>query len=561
MATKLATELQAFERREEEQASQQLAGSLKLPYITLVDYPILPDAISVIARDEALERHVVAYLKVGNVLHVASDRPTVRELPDYLKTLANRTQLKVALAVCSRTSFQAALAHYELSPVAKAVLEEATSGISRVAQADEHTPTYQEGLATVSALAERIQRVNTTELLDVLFSGALAMGATDVHLEPAAEELRVRFRIDGVLHQIVTLPHDSFETLRSRVKYLAQLKLDVRELPQDGRFEFRLSDRQVDVRTSSLPGLYGEIITLRLLPHNRSFLTLAELGFSPEQLATVTTAVRRPHGIILATGPTGSGKTTTLYALLATLNQPSVKIMTLEDPIEYRLPGVDQSQVNPVGQYTFAKALRSALRQDPDIIMVGEIRDGETASTSIDAALTGHLVLSTLHTNDAAGAIPRLLEMGVRPFLLSGVINLIIAQRLVRRRCNVCGGRGIEQNSGDRIQNSGGEQPPTLATAPNSEFQPLDSRTPVGCDVCHQTGYKGRVAIAELLVPNRAIEELIVKQGSTAAFAEAAEQAGMVPMATDGYAKVRAGLTTTAEIERVTGVSEPRSAA
>ncbi len=258
--------------------------------------------------------------------------------------------------------------------------------------------------------------------------------------------------------------------------------------------------------------------------------------------------MRRPHGLILATGPTGSGKTTTLYAMLEKLNQSSVKIMTLEDPIEYRLTGIDQSQVNAAGQYTFARGLRSALRQDPDILMVGEVRDGETATTAIEAALTGHLVLSTLHTNDAPGVIPRLLEMGVKPFLLTGVINLIIAQRLVRRICPNCKGRGLV-NPADGVIASTAKQSHEIATAQG----PRDDSQTVGCDQCRNTGYKGRVAIAELLVPNRAVEDLIVAQGSSAAFADAAQEAGMQTIAADGFAKAQAGLTTVAEIERVTG--------
>ena len=517
MATKLAQTLQTFERQEEERSTTELAASLKLPYVNLTEYPILADVLALVSKEEADTNRVIPYLRVGTLVRVATDRPTNPELTTFLRTLANRTKSRIGLAVCSATSFATAQGQRDVvqspaeSDLIKQVLDQANGATSEIP-----APSFDAGLASLKTLSEQIKQVNTSELLDVLFSGAVATGATDIHLEPKESSLRVRFRIDGVLLDVANLPTESYHTLNSRVKFLAKLKLDVLALPQDGRFTYTIGQEEMDVRTSSVPGIYGEIFTLRILPHKKSFLSLKDLGFSPTQLEIVATAMRKPNGIILATGPTGSGKTTTLYALLEQLNNPAVKIMTLEDPVEYRLEGIDQSQVNATGDYTFAKGLRSALRQDPDILMVGEIRDGETATTAIEAAMTGHLVLSTLHTNDAPGAVPRLLEMGVRPFLLSGIINLIVAQRLLRRICANCHG--------------------------------------AKCDVCHQTGYKGRLAIAELMVPNRAIEDLIVAQGSAAAFAEAAKAAGMQTMAEDGYLKVKQGLTDEAEVIRVTGV-------
>ena len=490
-----------------------------MPYVNLVEYPILADVLELINSEEAEKNHVLAYLRVGTLIKVVTDQPANPALPVFLKVLANRSRSRIELAVCSRSSFQAAEGQRGASPEVESILKETLGKLPTDSKSNEpdvdSVQSFDTGLASLKQLADQILKVNTSEALDVIFSGAVATGATDIHIEPQEDGLRIRFRIDGVLLDVVNLPKESFQQINSRIKFLAKLKLDIIQLPQDGRFEFKVGDEQMDVRTSSLPGIYGEIITLRLLPHKKNFLTLEELGYSKAHLDTIAAAMRRPYGIILATGPTGSGKTTTLYGLMAKMNRPQIKIMTLEDPIEYRLPGVDQSQVSAGSQYTFAKGLRSALRQDPDVLMVGEIRDGETATTAVEAAMTGHLVLSTLHTNDAPGAIPRLLEMGVRPFLLSGVIDLIVAQRLVRRICQNCHG--------------------------------------AKCDVCHQTGYKGRLAIAELLVPNREIEDLIVKQGSAAAFREAASKAGMRSMADDGYDKVKLGLTDETEIKRVTG--------
>ncbi|OGD66254.1 hypothetical protein A3F08_02545 [Candidatus Berkelbacteria bacterium RIFCSPHIGHO2_12_FULL_36_9] len=275
-----------------------------------------------------------------------------------------------------------------------------------------------------------------------------------------------------------------------------------------------VSGKQVDVRVSTLPTAYGESVSMRLLLKDSKFIKLDELGFNPEGIKIIREAISKPHGIIFNTGPTGSGKTTTLYAILSELNKPSVKIVTLEDPIEYRIKGVDQSQIEPEAGYTFATGLRSVLRQDPNIIMVGEIRDADTATTAINAAMTGHLVLTTLHTNNAPSSIPRLLDMGVKPYLLGGTINLIIAQRLVRMICQNCHGKG--------------------------------------CEVCNQSGFKGRTVVAELLVPTKEIEDLINKGASVREFEEAAKKAGMISMLEDGMKKVAAGITTKEENDRVT---------
>jgi general secretion pathway protein E len=498
--------------------------------------------LGLIPLTEATEQHTVAYLRAKGTLHVASDHPTSRSLPPFLKQLANRTMLRVALSVCSPESFRVALKAYQpiTAPSHSGSQPGSAARGATTRSVAPPTASVPGGIESLHQLAERIDEVNTTELLDVIVAGALATGATDIHLEPSEDGLRIRFRIDGVLQAVTVLPLVAYRPLGNRIKYLSKLKLDVTGLPQDGRFEYRAGAIQLDVRTSSLPGLFGELLTLRLLPHDKTFLALDQLGFTPPQLVIIQTALRRPHGLVLATGPTGSGKTTTLYALLALLNRPEVKIVTLEDPVEYRLAGVDQSQVVPAVQYTFARALRSALRHDPDILMVGEIRDGETATTAIEAALTGHLVLSTVHTNDAPGVIPRLLEMGVKPFLLTGIINLIVAQRLVRRICPTCHGQT--------------QQTDPVSSLPTVPVGSQDSP----CLTCHGTRYKGRIAIAELLVPNRAIDDLIVEEASTAAFADAAKQAGMIPMAEDGLAKARNGITTVDEIERVTGRSPSR---
>lgn len=484
-------------RQDEEAAAQALAASLGLAYVNLVGYTFSRNLAGIITSDEQTQYLVVPYRRQGSTLFVASPHPESPELRDFLTKLGGRAAVTPDLGVCSATSLAEATRFYADHP---------TPHPSR--HAAEPMPTDQalETFRDPETLARKLEGITTSEQLDILFAGAMAMDATDIHIEPTETGVLVRFRIDGVLREIARLGTDHYTALRSRIKYLAHLTLDVIAKPQDGRFEYQTVGKKFDVRVSSLPTGYGETFVLRLLVGG-TIITLDELGYAPEQVAAIRTAIHRPNGLILITGPTGSGKTTTLYAILAELNKPDVKIITIEDPIEYRIPGIEQSQVEETSGYTFATALRSALRQDPDIMMVGEIRDPETATIAVQAAMTGHLVLSTLHTNSAAGAIPRLLDIGVKTYLLGGVINLIIAQRLVRRLAD-----------------------------PNAQG---DAR------------YKGRVAIAELIVPNHEMETLMQQKASVDDFAQAAQTAGMKTMFEDGMDKVRGGITTEEEVRRV----------
>jgi type II secretory ATPase GspE/PulE/Tfp pilus assembly ATPase PilB-like protein len=348
----------------------------------------------------------------------------------------------------------------------------------------------------------------------VIFAGAVNTDASDVHIEPAENDCRLRLRIDGVLQDIANMPIESYKKLNSRIKYSAKLKMDVTTVPQDGRFQFTNNDEEIDVRVSTLPTPYGELIEMRILRYKTQLLNLEQLGFDEENVNQIKEAVTKPNGIIFCVGPTGSGKTTTLYAILSFLNKPAIKIITLEDPIEYKVPGVDQSQIDPARGYTFAKGLKAALRQDPDIIMLGEVRDAETAQIALHAALTGHLVLTTLHVNSAPAALPTLIEMGVPTYLLAGCINLIIAQRLVRKICTKCEGKK--------------------------------------CQVCHMTGFLGRTAISEVLQPNQKIEELIAQKASLRQFNEAAKVQGMRTMMEAGMDKAQLGVTSKEEVLRVT---------
>jgi len=379
---------------------------------------------------------------------------------------------------------------------------------------------------------------------------AIRMKASDVHVEALADSVRLRFRIDGILHDIISVPHFLHAPLTSRIKILAKMKIDEQRIPQDGRFDVVIDNRQVDLRVSTLPTVHGEKIVMRLLDKSAAILTLEQLGVTGTNFDTLIANVNKPYGIIMSTGPTGSGKSTTLYAILTRISKPGVNIITLEDPVEYELPGVNQSQVKPQIGFTFAEGLRSVLRQDPNIIMVGEIRDLETAAMATHAALTGHLVLTTLHTNDAAGALPRLINMGVEPFLITSSLNAVIGQRLVRKICEKCRARvTIPHTLLETIKQE-------LAALPSGQMKNINLDQLVfyhgqGCPEC-DNGYSGRLGIFEVLPMNSRVEELAIKKAPASEIKKAAIASGMITMIQDGLLKALKGITTVDEVMRVT---------
>jgi general secretion pathway protein E len=370
----------------------------------------------------------------------------------------------------------------------------------------------------------------------VLFQ-AIKRGASDIHMEPFEKELHVRYRIDGVLYTVMTPPKRLQGALISRIKIMSDMNIAEKRMPQDGRIDVKVANKPIDIRVSVLPVAFGERVVLRLLDKSRSFSKLAELDFSPRDLKVITENIAQPNGIIYITGPTGSGKTTTLYSILGELNKPEVNIITVEDPVEYQMAGVSQVQVRDKIGLTFAVALRSILRQDPDIIMIGETRDHETAQIAVQAALTGHLVLSTLHTNSAPATITRLIDMGIEPFLIASSINLAMAQRLVRRLCTAC--KKPEAPSQDLLASIG------LA---HSEAQHITFYKAVGCPECNETGYKGRIAIFELMPMTREIARLTMERADTAQIKRQAVAQGMTLLIQDGLRKIKQGLTTIEEV-------------
>jgi type IV pilus assembly protein PilB len=393
-------------------------------------------------------------------------------------------------------------------------------------------------------LSGKPSQISIIRLVDALIATAFELRASDVHIDPEEDKLRIRFRIDGVLHDNFEFPKETQSEIITRIKILSGLRTDEHASAQDGRFKVPIEGHEfIDVRVSIAPTYYGENCVMRLLAGKSSDLTLESLGFSPINLERIERAMHKPYGMILATGPTGSGKTTTLYAILKKLNTKEVSIITIEDPIEYSISGIDQIQVNARTGLTFASGLRSILRQDPNIIMVGEIRDNETASIAVNAAMTGHRVLSTIHTNDAATTLPRMLDMGVEPFLIASTVNIAIGQRLVRTICPDC---KVERALTEAEQKSAEGLVPQELLAKQQGFF-----LGIGCKKCDKSGYRGRMGIHEVLEISEPVRELMMKKGSASDIRKQAIAEGMVPMLQDGIAKAIDGLTTIEEVLRV----------
>ena len=536
----------SLQRQQEEKHTKEHAEVLKLPYVDLAGYPFTADVLSLIPFDSALTHKIIPFLKIGSAVKVGAVEPNSEAVKKYLAEVTGTTGATFAVSVISNTSFLFGLQAYRQEEERRA--QQKTEGVGETAEK------MTDVIKSLKDVAKAAAHVSTTRAFDMVMIGAVRTGASDVHFEPGESEFLVRFRIDGVLQDAARLPITTFKGLLSRVKYLAKLKMDKINEPQDGRFSITVDEHRIDMRVATLPSAYGEGIVIRLLKQDQDMQRLDKLGFRPDALAMIRQAITRPHGMILNTGPTGSGKTTTLYAILLEIRKPGIKIITLEDPIEYRIEGVEQSQVDPEGNYTFADGLRGSLRADPDVIMVGEIRDAETAQIGVQAALTGHLLLSTIHANSAPAVFPRLLDIGVKPYLLAGSLNLVMAQRLIRLICRHC----VEQYEPaepvwqeirhsllpitDRLEER-------IGTALN---QPTKLSRGRGCERCNHTGFSGRQAIIEVLHPTPEFEALIARQATQSEFTETALKQGMISMEQDGLIKVIEGLTTVEEVWRVT---------
>nr|AKQ02545.1 type IV pilus assembly protein PilB, type IV pilus assembly protein PilB [uncultured Parcubacteria bacterium Rifle_16ft_4_minimus_37658] len=537
--------------KEEEELAEIMAKKRGLPYLDLTSITIDLDSLKLISERDARDGKIVAFQSVGKKVSVALVNPEILKAKQIIEDLKGKRFI-VELFLVSPKSLEKAFSRYAELPA----FEEIKSAMVAVSQ--KRLDEFQTKVKKISDLKTLLLGIGETEetrkvseVLEMIIAGALALDASDIHVEPAEVNVVVRYRMDGVLQEAVSFPQKIYKLLLSRVKLISELKLNVKDKAQDGRFTIRTKDTDIEVRTATLPGPNGEAVTLRILHPKTIALKLEDLGMNPQFYAIIQKQLDKPNGMILTTGPTGSGKTTTLYAFVKTVNEPGLEIITIEDPIEYHLPSVTQTQVDPEKGYDFSNGLRAILRQDPDIILVGEIRDFETAEIAMHAALTGHLVFSTLHTNDAPGTVPRLIDMGVKPNIIAPAINIAMAQRLVRKLCKACKKKteaspeDIKKIKAEMEKFPKGIEKPDLGKA---EFFAV-----VGCDACGGTGYKGRIGVFEGFEIDDAIERLILTEPSESALREAAIKQGMLTMKQDGIIKLLSGVTTLEELERVIG--------
>ena len=507
---------------------------MKVPFVNLNSYIIDSKILSLIPEEYAKEHNVIPLFKAGDIITVAMTDPFDVMVLDELRTM---TKCIIEPVLTTEHDIKKAFSQYygkdsSIDDVIKKIDEEEEIEQQKIRDEEEEL--------SPEKMRQAAEQAPIIKLVNLIISEGIKEGASDIHINPEEKMVRIRYRIDGVLREASTLPKNLQAAVISRIKIMSDMNIAIKRSPQDGRFRIKIEGSQIDMRVSSFPSIHGENIVMRILDPSSIMISLSDIGFYPEDLEKIYDLIRKPHGIILVTGPTGSGKTTTLYASLRTINSIDKNIITLEDPVEYQLEIIRQAQINPKAGLTFASGLRSILRQDPDVVMVGEIRDRETAEIAIQAAMTGHLVFSTLHTNDAPGALTRLTDMGIEPFLISSSVIGILAQRLVRKICPSCKESykpsekvlrdlGIEDISGKTVFYKG-----------------------KGCKNCKNSGYKGRVGIFELLITNEKIRELVLEKASADVIRKAAQEAGMKTLRQDGLRKALDGTTSIEEVMRVT---------
>ncbi|MAF80882.1 hypothetical protein CL628_02605 [bacterium] len=542
----LEARLSALGGEQQERLARHRANVMGLPYMSLTVYPIDPEVIESIPLELAERSQAVLFYHQGNDVRIGAVNPKIEGVQDVVDAVVEKYALEPQIHVISHRSFKAALSRYRREE------EYVAPPRGELQVSEEQVDKIEAAIADLAALGKHITQLSPTELLSTVVTGAVTVGASDVHIEPTENKARLRYRIDGVLQDVSEFARSGWRLLLSRVKVMSKLKLNIRDIPQDGSFVLRLKDKVYDLRVSTLPGGNGENIVLRILDRAAKAIPISDLGMKEQDEKIVMKELNKSNGMILMTGPTGSGKTTSLASFLASINSPEIKIITLEDPIEYRVPGVEQTQIDTEAGYTFAKGLRAILRQDPDVVMVGEIRDAETAATALNAAMTGHLVFSTLHTNNAPDAIPRLIDLGVKPFVIAPAINIIIAQRLVRRVCSSCAKKyKPDERLRERIREAMADVrsdhfDPAVLDDPKLTFQEAQE-----CEKC-VGGYKGRVGIFEVMPIDGKVEELVLAGSDGNQVREAALASGMTTILQDGYLKVIAGITTIEDVHRVT---------
>jgi type II secretory ATPase GspE/PulE/Tfp pilus assembly ATPase PilB-like protein len=553
-------QLEDLRKQEEEQLVATLAESkYGLPYIDLYRLGVDNEALRAISEKESKEMNVAPFKLFGKNIFIAVHSPS----DDLLKKLKDDMERKNLLPVfymASTASIKKVWDRYKEISMAESstvggldisgeVLRETAKQIQKIQDIQKMVAEALEG--------NKIHKIS--RLLEIILAGAIAIKASDVHIEPEKERGRLRLRLDGVLQDVNFFGLDVYRLLNSRIKLLSGMKL-TSNIAQDGRFNIMEADEEISIRASLIPGAYGESIVMRILDPKSIQVKLEEIGIEPYLFSVIQEEITKPNGMILVTGPTGSGKTTTLYAFLRKIYSPEIKIITIEDPIEYHLTGITQTQTNDQKGYTFAEGLRSALRQDPDVVMVGEIRDQETAETAVQSALTGHIVFSTLHTNNAAGVIPRLIDLGVNPKILVSALSLSIAQRLVRKLCVFCkkeqAPTEAEKNAIKLILAGMKTEEKDIAKHNISDQEPFKLFTAVGCDKCNSTGFKGRIGIFEAIKTDEAIEKIMPENPSEREIKKVASTQGILSMRQDGLVKILTGITSFEEVQSVVDLNE-----
>jgi type IV pilus assembly protein PilB len=541
-----ANPVTSINRDFEERATAERAQKMGMNYVNIIEVNINPDHLKIVSTEDAHQSLVMPFFKLGKKVRIAIVHPTNPGTQAVIRKLKDEGY-SINVNLASETGMRAALDQYKKIEVARPIETENIID-------EENIQSYQDEIENLTALRSKISQVTAEEALNFINVAALKTGASDIHYQPEEKQVIVRFRIDGVLQQVLEIDKNTYNYISNQLKYKSGMKLNVTTIPQDGRYFFKVNQRKVDVRVSSIPTEYGESFVCRLLDSNKKDLKFADLGFEGRNLKILEHALTIPNGMILVTGPTGSGKTTTLYGLLNEFNKPENKIITLEDPIEYHLQGITQSQINEKRGYTFGSGLRAILRQDPDVVMIGEIRDQDTADTASQAALTGHVMLSTLHTNSAIESIPRLINVGLKPFMVAPSLSIVVAQRLIRKICPYC--------AKQQVLNDGEREILTMAIAEiHTVYPELELTIPPslpqgpGCDRCSQTGFLGQLSIAEMFENSDELQDKILSGSTTNELFKVVRAQGMLTMGEDGVMKVLRGITTLSEIERVTDIS------
>lgn len=539
-------------RSEEEDLAKILSKKYQIPYADLSRITIDTDGLRMIEEEEARSAKIAVFDLIGKRVRVAVLAPGREDTKAVIKSLEDKGFIIEPFMVSTQSLVRAWERYKEISYASNT-----KEGMLEISSKDiENFINAVHKIEDVKALIEEIVQMKKSfrisRIVEIIMAGAISLGASDVHIEPEKDYIQIRFRLDGVLIEVTKLDPETYHLLLSRIKLLSGMKLNIKETAQDGRFSITIGEREIEIRSSTLPGNYGESVVMRLLDPASIQVKLEDLGVSDKLMKIFMDNLARPNGMILNTGPTGSGKTTTLYSFIRLKKTPEIKIITIEDPIEYHLDGIVQTQVDNEKGYDFATGLKKTLRQDPDVIMVGEIRDLETAETAVHAALTGHLVFSTLHTNNAAGTFTRLIDLGVNPKILTSAISMAIAQRLVRRLCEFCREEFTPQGEDLALMKSVYESIKEKEVAwTDKSFKAKVG----GCEKCNNSGYKGRIAVFEAVLSDQKVEEALESNPSEREIKESAQHQGIMDMAQDGVTKILQGHTDLDELKRVVDLS------